>query len=125
ARALTEMPNAVLAKITGARKGAIVDGIFDDDVCNRLLGIVGTQHEIVSSRGSVRGMRMEDPLDLPSDAKWVRGGGDQSNSVAFLDDRYVLKLFRRIEPGPNPELEIGRFLRAAGFTRAPALHGAL
>src|SRR5207249_3853512 len=59
------------------------------------------------------------------DAKWVRGGGDQSNSVAFLDDRYVLKLFRRIEPGPNPELEIGRFLRAAGFTRAPALHGAL
>ena len=54
-----------------------------------------------------------------------RIAGDQSNSVAFVDDRYVLKLFRRIEPAPNPEFEIGRFLAAHGFTRTPALVGAL
>ena len=50
---------------------------------------------------------------------------DQTNSVAFADDRYVLKLFRRIEPTPNPEFEIGRFLTERGFTRTPALAGAL
>ncbi len=37
-RALTEAPAAVLARITGARKGAIVDGLHDDDTCERLLG---------------------------------------------------------------------------------------
>src|SRR5205823_2559312 len=42
-----------------------------------------------------------------------------------VNDRYMLKLFRRIEPGINPELEIGRFLTSRGFTRVPALHGAL
>ena len=57
--------------------------------------------------------------------KWVRGGGDQSNSIAFVNDRYALKLFRRIEPARNPEFEIGRFLTARGFTRTPALVGAL
>ena len=39
--------------------------------------------------------------------------------------RCVLKLFRRIEPGPNPEFEIGRALGALGFTRVPLLAGAL
>src|SRR5205807_7039711 len=37
----------------------------------------------------------------------------------------ILKLFRRIEPTVNPEFEIGRFLAARGFTRMPALAGAL
>jgi maltose alpha-D-glucosyltransferase/alpha-amylase len=55
----------------------------------------------------------------------VRPTTDQTNSVAFADDRYVLKLFRRIEPTPNPEFEIGRFLTERGFTRTPALAGAL
>ena len=54
-----------------------------------------------------------------------RGSADQSNSVAFLNDRCALKLFRRIEPTPNPEFEIGRFLTDARFTRTPALMGAL
>jgi len=34
-------------------------------------------------------------------------------------------LFRRIEPGPNPAVEIGRALAQSGFTRTPALFGAL
>ena len=37
-RALKTTPAAVLARITGARKGVIVDGIQDDDTCDRLLG---------------------------------------------------------------------------------------
>ena len=37
----------------------------------------------------------------------------------------MLKLFRRIEPAPNPEFEIGRFLSDRGFPRIPALAGAI
>src|SRR5262249_25696153 len=81
--------------------------------------------EVAARRGSVHGSAIAGPLDLPAEPRWTRGNGDQSNSVAFVSDRYVLKLFRRIEPGPNPDFEIGRFLVDRGFTRTPRPHGVI
>ena len=124
-RALQQTPGAVVARITGARKGAIVDGLQDDDLCARLLEMIGRASELATARGSVRGVRVAPAIDVTGDGKWTRSGGDQSNSLAFFADRYVLKLFRRIEPGPNPEFEIGRALTERGFTRIPALDGAV
>jgi maltose alpha-D-glucosyltransferase/alpha-amylase len=119
-----EAPGAVLARITGARKGAIIDGFLDDDTCNRILGLLEHRKELSSSKGSLRGVPLS-PIDLTLERKWARGGGDQSNSVAFVNERYVLKLFRRIEPGPNPEFEISAFLTEQGFTQIPALMAGL
>jgi trehalose synthase-fused probable maltokinase len=50
-------------------------------------------------------------------------GVEQSNSSLVFGDRYVLKVFRKIEPGINPELELLRFLTAHGFPNIAALHG--
>jgi trehalose synthase-fused probable maltokinase len=50
-------------------------------------------------------------------------GVEQSNSSLVFDDRYVLKVFRKIEPGINPELELLRFLTARGFPNIAPLHG--
>jgi trehalose synthase-fused probable maltokinase len=120
----------VLARITGARKGAIVDALYDDDACDRLLAVVEKPSEVPTTLGSVEGIRVlaqerRVPLDVPEPHRWVRGGTDQSNSIAFVSDRYALKLFRRVEPTLNPEFEIGRFLTQRGFTRTPELAGAL
>jgi maltose alpha-D-glucosyltransferase/alpha-amylase len=145
ARALKRSPSAVLARITGARKGVIIDGIHDDGVCERVLGMIGRSEEIATRRGIAQGLAVAGPqwsvvspqssiVTAQSSAAggptlvghhWRRGSGEQSNSVAFADDRLVLKLFRRIEPAPNPEFEIGRFLTERRFTRTPALGGAL
>ena len=122
ARAL-EAGTPVLARITGARKGAIIDGVLDDDVCNRLLATIGSNAEQATQKGSVSGSSLQPLASSPH--HWQRGGIDQSNSVAFADDKYVLKLFRRIEPTPNPEYEIGRVLTERGFDRTPAFVGAL
>jgi maltose alpha-D-glucosyltransferase / alpha-amylase len=123
--ALREAPGTVLARITGARKGAIVDGLFDDDTCSRLLEVIEKGSEVGTARGSIHGLIEARPLDLDGERRWTRGGGDQSNSLAFVNDRYVLKLFRRMEPTPNPEYEIAGALTRRGFTRAPALAGAI
>jgi maltose alpha-D-glucosyltransferase/alpha-amylase len=124
-RALREAPATVMARITGARKGAIVDALFDDDTCERLLNMVDDAAEMPAARGRFRGLLTSTHFERAPERKWVRGSGDQSNSIAFADERFALKLFRRIEPAINPEFEVGRFLAAHGFTRTPALLGGI
>jgi predicted trehalose synthase len=48
-------------------------------------------------------------------------GGEQSNTAVVLGAVGVLKLFRRVECGRHPELELGRFLTARRFPHAPPL----
>jgi maltokinase len=48
---------------------------------------------------------------------------EQSNSSVVFDDALILKVFRHLEPGINPELEVLRFLTEHGFRNIPALGG--
>ncbi|QJR11036.1 Glucosamine kinase [Usitatibacter rugosus] len=51
---------------------------------------------------------------------------DQSNTSAFLGSALYLKGYRRVSPGVNPELEIGRFLaEASPYAHTPPLVGAM
>jgi maltose alpha-D-glucosyltransferase / alpha-amylase len=51
---------------------------------------------------------------------------EQSNSTALVDSDYVVKIYRKLEAGINPEIEMGRFLtEVAGFTNTPALLGSV
>ncbi|MFI1887003.1 maltokinase N-terminal cap-like domain-containing protein [Streptomyces jumonjinensis] len=45
---------------------------------------------------------------------------EQSNSSLVYGDAYILKFFRRVQPGPNPDLELPLALARAGCTRVPA-----
>ena len=49
--------------------------------------------------------------------------GEQSNTSVVFDDRLILKVYRRLEAGINPELEMLRFLGEHAFENVPALHG--
>jgi len=50
-------------------------------------------------------------------------GAEQSNTSVVFGEEYVLKVFRRVEPGVNPELEMLRFLSGRGFPNIAALAG--
>jgi trehalose synthase-fused probable maltokinase len=54
-----------------------------------------------------------------------RLGVEQSNTSVVLDGRLVLKLYRLLEPGENPDLELSAFLTDAGFADTPAVAGAM
>ena len=134
--------STVLAHITGARKGVIVDGVEDDDVCGRLLAWALDDREEATRRGSIRGSRQavdsrqsqstvdgrqsqSSPQPSAPAQEWTRPVGDQNNSLAIADGQFVIKIFRRVEPGTNPELEIGRALASQTVARVPSLVGAI
>jgi len=52
-------------------------------------------------------------------------GAEQSNTSIVFGDQYVLKLYRVVEPGACPELEMTRFLTGKGFAHSPHVHGCL
>ena len=60
-------------------------------------------------------------LSGPSDVRLM--GVEQSNSSVVFDEKIVLKVFRKLEPGVNPELEVLRFLTWRGFPNIAPLHG--
>jgi maltokinase len=75
------------------------------------------------SAGSFVGQRLGALEPLPSDER--RLGVEQSNTSVVLGDRFILKLYRLLEPGENPDLEVGAFLTDAGFADTPPVLGAL
>src|SRR5438874_2367734 len=50
-------------------------------------------------------------------------GAEQSNTSIVFDEELILKVFRRLEPGINPELEMLRFLTEHGYPNIAALGG--
>src|SRR6266498_6158308 len=48
---------------------------------------------------------------------------EQSNTSIVFDEELILKVFRRLEPGVNPELELLRFLTQNGFASIAQLAG--
>ncbi len=70
--------------------------------------------------------RLASLAGVPAEGARVRSlGVEQSNSSVVLDELHMLKLYRRLEAGPNPELEVLRALATAGFANAPRLEGSL
>lgn len=64
--------------------------------------------------------------DLMDRARTVQGapmGAEQSNSSFRFDETLIVKLFRRLQPGPNPDEEMLRALREANFPRVPPFAG--
>jgi maltokinase len=94
----------IYALALGSDDGRIVDALARADLAVRLLHKSGVR----------------------ADGRRVRPVGvEQSNSSVVVDERHVLKLYRRLEAGPNPELEMLRVLGSRGFAHAPPLEGEL
>jgi len=125
---LESLPHAIVAKLTGAEHAVLYDAMWDPAFCSTLLAAMGRGESFTGNTGklfavgfSTLGEELKDTLLEPTLSK-----NEQSNTSIVFGDRYIMKVFRRVEDGVNPDLEIGRFLtEKQQFQHSPSLVGCL
>jgi trehalose synthase-fused probable maltokinase len=101
---------------------AIYDAMSDPEMVRQLVRLIAAGTEIETGQGTAEFRSVGDGLG--AEVAEVRPmGAEQSNSSVVLDERLVLKAYRRLGAGPNPELEILRFLTERDFPHIAALRG--
>ncbi|MEA2290652.1 MAG: hypothetical protein QOD55_2649 [Solirubrobacteraceae bacterium] len=101
----------------------VYDAVVDPEALAGLAGLLGSSATVESDTASVHFFWPEG-IEPPGPDVSVRTmGAEQSNSSLVFDDAFVLKAFRRLEAGDNPELEMTRFLTERGFPNIAALAG--
>lgn len=111
------------APIALAGEWSIYDALADPAQARTLLTVIEAGEDIETSHGRFS-FRCEPQLESVDPDAPVRAiGVEQSNSTVVFDQRLALKLFRKLEPGINPELEMLRFLSGHGFGHIAPLQG--
>jgi maltose alpha-D-glucosyltransferase/alpha-amylase len=117
---------ATLAKLRRANKvGALRDGASDEDMARALLDAMRGQHEVAGEGGKL----VFQGQNLPSEEEAGEPrllGVEQSNASVAFSDVLVLKLYRRIREGVQPDIAVPRFLtERTDFDATPRLLGTI
>ncbi len=107
----------------------LVDAAYDAAVADALLSAIDARRHLRGRAGRIVGHRTRAFRDLRHPATESLAAtplrAEQSNTSLVFGDRLILKLYRVLEAGENPDLEIGRFLTERGFPNVPAVAGYL
>jgi maltokinase len=107
---------------------AAADALDDPTFCQELLGLIATGGRASGASGELRGAptRAFPAAALSAAASPRRLSVEQSNTSVVFGDVLILKHFRHLHPGVNPDVEITRFLtERTDFRHTPRLCGSL
>src|SRR6478736_6264643 len=103
----------------------VYDAVHDPDFVGAWLELIRQEEKAAS--GSATGHRVAGPYRLPTAKGVVKVlSGEQSNSSVIVDDgesAAMVKFFRVLSDGTNPEIEVGAALTKAGTSEVPATLG--
>jgi maltose alpha-D-glucosyltransferase / alpha-amylase len=127
--AIDRGPASVLAAVRrGPREGTLLDATGEHEFIVAMLAKIhtGENARTESPRLEFRPTAAFASGPLPEIEKVKAIEREQSNSSVIVDNKYVVKILRRITPGIHPEVEVGRFLAdVAQYQNAPTLLGSI
>jgi trehalose synthase-fused probable maltokinase len=97
------------------------DALADPELARELLTQMGAQTDVAGGEAAVEFRSTRARIDTAESVRPM--GAEQSNTSLVLGEDIVLKVFRRLEAGINPELELLRFLTDRGFPSIASLEG--
>ncbi|MEJ1961519.1 MAG: maltose alpha-D-glucosyltransferase [Gammaproteobacteria bacterium] len=97
-----------------ASVGVVADAAFDENFCRCVLDAIGAGSQVPTAQGAIQftatnayeALRAEAGEDLSLGPQRAQG----TNTTLRIGEKLFLKLYRRLQSGVSPELEIGRFL---------------
>lgn len=107
--------------------GIMYGAVWDARFRAAMLAIIREGKTVKGRAGSLVGVpsptfrSMEVPANLES---WV-ARAEQSNTSMMYCERFILKLFRKVSPGQNPDVEISSWLTESQFVSTPKYLGAM
>ena len=129
ARALSQAaPHAIIARFAGNDENVLFDATWDVKCRSRLFDTIARREIVKARAGELVGITAKDfeadQFTSPQNSQVL--GAEQSNSSMLFDNKFFLKLYRKIEDGVNPDVEITRFLTEhTKFPNVPAFVGAI
>ncbi len=106
----SELPERLEYAAIGITAGVFAyDAAHDSELTHVLLQLLAGQ----AAEGSLRFGRLDGPT-IPTDLTSTVMSAEQSNTSLVYGDSLILKLFRKLAPGLNPDLEITRALAEGG-----------
>ena len=106
--------------------GALIDGAYDEHLALQLMKRMRAGDEVAVEDGVLRfhGNPALSEMDVPQTGRPLKI--EQSNVSVALGDSVLLKIYRRLRTGVQPEIEVSRFLtEEVGFANTPAFLGSL
>jgi maltokinase len=96
------------------------DALYDEDAARRLLAMIAVDAVVDDLR-----FVLEPGAQLPLDAPARVADAEQTNTSVVYNTSAILKVFRRVSAGINPDLELNRVLARAGCPHVARLLGAI
>jgi len=126
---LSLLPASLARVRKGAHRGVLYDAAADPIWTRLVIELVRKGESLSTAQGGRIVFSATDalgPLEDLADMEIGRIGKEQSNSSMLIGGKLVLKIYRRLEPGVHPELEVGRYLTSvAKYRNTPPLLGAV
>jgi len=121
-------PHALAAVRQGAREGTLLD-VASDRIFMALLLRNLRQSLTIEENGLSLEFRSTSKFSgklVKQPERIIPIEGDQLSSTALVDGDYVVKIYRKLEPGINPEIEAGRYLtEVVEFPNTPVMLGSV
>src|SRR5262249_3866546 len=110
-------------------EGILYSAVWNPVFADALLGAIARRRRFRGRVGELVGSHTSSFRKVwgerhPNLASYVLNA-EQTNTSMVFGDRFILKIYRRIEPGVHPEIEIGSFLSERAFPYAAPLTGTL